>query len=126
MRTCKVRKANNVKSDFIKKAGELFYIQPRDLVGSARFSFLLPARFAAYKALRLRGWSYPMIGKLMNRDHSSIIHGVKRADYMMEKDPDFADKVKQLTEYRTEAVVLPYVEPEVEENGEDWLEDLIR
>jgi chromosomal replication initiation ATPase DnaA len=26
------------------------------------------------------GWSYPRIGKRFNRDHTTVIHGVRKAD----------------------------------------------
>lgn len=117
-----------MKTEFILKASEMFDVHPRDLVGDPRFGFLIPARFAVYKALKLRGWSYAAIGRLMNRDHSTVIHGVTRADYMMERDSCYAAKVQELSDYKP--VVVNYVEPEPEPepkpDGEDWLEDLIR
>jgi len=100
----------------------------------------MPARFAMYKTLRERGWSYPRIGKLFGgKDHSTIIHGVRRADYMIEKDADYAAKVKALTETRLTPAALTKEEveaqllamrkkngiPELEED-DDWLGDLIR
>jgi hypothetical protein len=89
--------------------------------------------------LRERGWSYPRIGKLFGgKDHSTIIHGVRRADYMIAKDADYAAKVKALTETRLTPTALTEEEveeqllamrkkngiPELEED-DDWLEDLI-
>lgn len=49
------------------------------------------ARFLVYglaRAVTLR--SFPEIGKIMLRDHTSIIHGMQRFDHFMESDPDFA------------------------------------
>lgn len=87
-----------LKSDFIVAAADMFCIHPRDLVSHYKFDFLMMPRFAVYKALRLRGWSYPQIGKALGRDHSTIIYGVRRADWQMERDPEYADKVKALAE----------------------------
>lgn len=39
--------------------------------------YTLP-RFVCYKVLYDRGYSYPMIGAKFCKDHTSIIHGVKR------------------------------------------------
>lgn len=39
--------------------------------------YTLP-RFVCYKVLYDRGYSYPMIGSKFFKDHTSIIHGVKR------------------------------------------------
>lgn len=86
-----------MKKEIINKCAELFDVHPRDLVSDARFGFLMPARFALYKALHLRGWAYARIGRwLGGRDHTTIIHGVNRATYMMERDPDYEQKVIQL------------------------------
>lgn len=87
-----------LKSDYVKAAAEMFHVHPRDLVSHYRFNFLMLPRFALYKALRLRGWSYPQIGRLLDRDHSTIIYGIQRADYYMERDPGYAAKVKALAE----------------------------
>jgi chromosomal replication initiation ATPase DnaA len=86
-----------INEAMVQKASELFKVHPRDLISTYRFNFIVRARFAMYLALRQRGWSYPKIGRLLKRDHSSVVHGVKRAQYMVEKDPDFAAKVQELT-----------------------------
>jgi chromosomal replication initiator protein len=94
-----------MKKEIINKCAELFDVHPRDLVSDARFGFLIPARFALYKALHLRGWSYARIGRgLGGRDHATIIHGVNRANYMMERDPAYAQKVEILAELKPEAI----------------------
>ena len=91
-----------LKSDFVNAAAEMFCVHPRDLVSHYRFDFLMMPRFALYKALRMRGWSYPEIGRLLNRDHSTIIYGVGRAEWKMERDADYAAKVKTLAELKME------------------------
>lgn len=86
-----------LKEDLILACAELFNIHPRDLTGDYRYQFIVRARYALFLALRRRGWSYPRIGKLLKRDHSSVIHGVKRALYYSERDPEYAAKVETLT-----------------------------
>jgi chromosomal replication initiator protein len=121
-----------VKKEIINKCAELFDVHPRDLVSDARFGFLIPARFALYKTLHMRGWSYSRIGReLGGRDHATVIHGVNRADYMMEKDPDYTRKVELLADMKPKALdpsLLPpqeEPEPEPEEGSElrDFLYD---
>jgi chromosomal replication initiation ATPase DnaA len=85
-------------SDFIKAAAEMFCVHPRDLASHYKFDFLMKPRFALYKALRLRGWSYPQIGRVLGRDHSTIIYGTKRAEYYAERDAEYAAKIKALAE----------------------------
>jgi chromosomal replication initiator protein len=89
-------------SDFIVAAAETFNVHPRDLASHYKFDFLMRPRFALYKALRLRGWSYPQIGRALKRDHTTIIYGVSRADYYMERDAEYAEKIHRLAAMRIE------------------------
>lgn len=101
MYTHKISERNEVLvNDVIDKASELFCVHRRDIAGPYRYGFLMPARFALCKALRERGLSYPHIGRIMNRDHSTIIHAVERAEYTMERDSGYAEKVQTLIDLR--------------------------
>jgi len=101
------------KDELIAETCRLFHVHPRDLVGDYRFDFLMPARFALAKALRLRGWTYPQIGRELGRDHSTIIYRVREAEYRMGKDPSYAEKIHHLATYtieRPEAMEMPQAE----------------
>lgn len=94
-----------MKHEIINECARLFGVHSRDLVSDARFGFIIPARFALYKALRLRGWSTAKIGRAIGgRDHSTVLHGIKRAEHMMERDPHFAAIVQQLAEIKPTAI----------------------
>ena len=71
-------------------------IQYRDITGPTKFNFILPARYAVYKLLRMRGSSYCDIGRWLGKDHSTIIHGCRRADCMLEKHAWYRDKVTEV------------------------------
>lgn len=75
---------------------ELTGVHPRDLAGRYRFAFISEARFALYKALHLRGWSYSKIGRELDRDRTSVRNGVDRANYMMVRDKTFKGIVHTL------------------------------
>jgi len=85
-----------IRTDIITTTAALFDVHPRDLIRDFRFAFLTRARFAMYLALRQRGWTYAKIGQAAGRDRKSVAHGVARAEYMAERDPDFAAKVAEL------------------------------
>lgn len=87
-----------IKEAILRHAGYLFCVRPHDITGPDRSNMFIPARFAVCKALRNRGWSFGKIGRLLNRDHTTIINAVERADYMETRDPAYAAKVKELTE----------------------------
>lgn len=93
-----------MKREFIAKCCELFDVHPRDLMGPARFHFVTYPRFAAYKALKMRGWSYSHIGRFMGRDHSTVIHGVRRADYIASRDAHFKECIEILRDFSPEYV----------------------
>lgn len=58
----------------------------------SRFKCLVRARNAYALAMRERGMSYGAIGRKLNRDHSTVIHGVEIARILMDRgDTAFAD-----------------------------------
>lgn len=83
--------------DLLNEAHVLFKVHPRDIQGKDKFNFILPARFAVWKALKDTGTSYAQIGRWFERDHSTIIHGARRATQLMEQDLDYRAKVLTLT-----------------------------
>jgi len=48
-----------------------------DVLGRSTKREISNARQEIMFALRQRGWSYPRIGQVLGRDHTSIIHGVR-------------------------------------------------
>lgn len=80
-------------TEVIETVSREFKIHKRDITGPTKFGFILPARYAVYKLLRLRGSSYCDIGRWLGKDHSTIMHGCRRADYMLEKDEWFRRKI---------------------------------
>jgi len=50
------------------------------LVGPSKYRRYIPARFEAYRRLRDAGFSYGQIGRYFGRDHSTVMHGVAKAE----------------------------------------------
>lgn len=50
------------------------------LRGRSRDAHLTEARHVAWWILHTGGWSLPAIGELMHRDHTSVLHGVRRVE----------------------------------------------
>lgn len=99
-----------MRSELVTYCAELFDLDPKDLIGRKRKRSVTRARFALYAALRQRGWSYPAIGKFIGRDHATIIHGVRKADYLMEHDRSYEEKIEALAMWKPKPVVLPVEE----------------
>lgn len=74
----------------------------RDIVCSCRTRKLVnPRQVAMYLARELTGQTYPAIGRVMDRDHSTIMSGVRRIAKLRETDPKLAGEIKELTDCLT-------------------------
>ena len=100
-------------AELIEYAARLFGCEARDILDDKRHQRIHRARLALYLAFWLRAEmrgvqpTYKGVGRLVGgRDHSTVIHGLKRARALLEGDGDFARLVLQLTT----AKELPAVE----------------
>lgn len=77
--------------DIIAEAANIFGLPEAQIVGRSRERrYLLPRYACCYLGRRLTSMSYPMIGRAFdNRDHSSVIHAVRRAKHQLERDPEY-------------------------------------
>lgn len=57
----------------IREVATCYGVSPELLVSKCRVHRLLPARIEIAKLLRARGYSTPQIGRIMNRDHTTIV-----------------------------------------------------
>jgi chromosomal replication initiator protein len=71
---------------------------PRDLVlGVTRQADAVLARHAAMAlAQRCLAYSLPRIGRLLSRDHTTVLHGVRRIARLAQHDPAFAARLDRL------------------------------
>lgn len=74
---------------------EYYGIPWLDLVSARRTGDLIKPRFVAIWLLRdLTPWSMPKIAKYFGRrDHTSILHAIRRVDEMLKTDPRVADDI---------------------------------
>lgn len=61
----------------IKDTAGKYRLTSEQLIGHSRFKELVLARHEAFYLLQRKGLSTPQIGRLMNRDHSTVIHGIR-------------------------------------------------
>ena len=77
---------------------ERFMISPQSLLGRLRFKeFCQPRHMAYLLAYELTYQSLPDIGKAMDRDHTTVLHGVRSMRLAMQKDPALARAYQELT-----------------------------
>jgi len=75
----------------------------RELDGDRRSRHIArPRQVAMYLAVELTGLSYPRIGSLIgNRDHTTILHGVRAIRKLLHTDPDLAGDIQKICKVLT-------------------------
>jgi hypothetical protein len=69
------------------------------LFGPERSAYFVRARQITYwLSKHLTKCSLPEIGRRMDRDHTSVLHGIRKVDRMMARDPEFAAEVNALAD----------------------------
>lgn len=101
-----------MKTEIINYCAELFDVPAADIMSRRRIKPIAQARFALYAALRQRGWSYPRIGMFIGRDHATVLHGVRKAEWLMERHRSYEEKVEALATWKPKPVALPVEESE--------------
>lgn len=78
-------------------ASAAFEVPIRALIGRQRQKPIARARLALYAGL-YRGCetSYPEIGQLLERDHTTVLYGVREAEAEAAADPDYAERLARI------------------------------
>ncbi len=81
-----------------KKVAEYYRIKLFEMSSARRAQVVArPRQVAMYLAKHLTSRSLPEIGrKFGNRDHTTVMHAVKKIDQLRQKDPSFAEDVELL------------------------------
>lgn len=66
-------------AEVVHHVAHIFGVTADRLRGPGRREEIVAARHAVFLVLRRRGMSYPLIGKLLRKDHSTVICGCRRA-----------------------------------------------
>lgn len=62
----------------LKNVCRQYGVTPNELRGQARNKNLLSARVEFSRLGRMQGWSLPLIGRLLNRDHTTVLYYLKK------------------------------------------------
>jgi chromosomal replication initiation ATPase DnaA len=80
--------------DVVEVTSKVFDVPARDLFGPWRNRKIVHARHAAsWLARKHTAKSYPQIGAILNRDHSTIMNGVRQVEERWMKDPLFRSAI---------------------------------
>jgi chromosomal replication initiation ATPase DnaA len=93
-----IYKANNYDvCVVIKEFAELIDAKPNDLIKQDRSQTIARCRHVLIFSLKLHtGLSYPKIGLIMKRDHSTIIHAVKMGEKIVKENPFLYDVIEKI------------------------------
>lgn len=84
--------------DIILAASKLSKVKPEEILSPRRMKHITLVRHIVYKlTAELCPYSYPQIGRMLDRDHSTIIAGIKQINIKMMHHPyihDLYSKIK--------------------------------
>ena len=70
---------------------------PLELINHRRSREVMPYRHLLYALAKELTWqSFPQLGKTLNRDHSTVLHGAKKGQKLIETDPQISKVYKQV------------------------------
>jgi len=70
---------------------------PLELINHRRSREVMPYRHLLYALAKELTWqSFPQLGKTLNRDHSTVLHGAKRGQKLIETDPKIGEVYEQV------------------------------
>ena len=93
------RKRKDVKIEDIQKlVGNRYSVSRSDILSSRRTAnVVLPRQIAMYLSKMLTPRSLPEIGRRFgNRDHTTVLHAVRKIEEMAAADRGFADEIEML------------------------------
>ena len=62
---------------------------PLELINHRRSREVIPYRHLLYALAKELTWqSFPQLGKTLNRDHSTVLHGAKKGQKLIENNPE--------------------------------------
>jgi len=88
-------------ADMITIASRLTATPVAEILGRRRFLHLCAIRHPIYVTAREWGYSYPMIGQVLDRDHSTVIHSIntpERYRHYMEDFDGYCEAVAELAD----------------------------
>ncbi len=91
-------KTDKLIRDFLIKPISIFFdIDESELLGSSRKAKLVEARHIFAYCLRKKlELSYPEIGKILERDHTSIMHACEHAEYLIGENSEIKNFINNL------------------------------
>lgn len=91
--------------DIVSVVSEYYGVSQPDILSSrGSRSFIRPRQVAMYLSRALTRHSLPEIGRAFDRDHTTVLYAVRKAEAMMQSDSEWKTEVGLLSKKCTECV----------------------
>lgn len=79
-----------LSAKLVRRAATCYGLQPSTVIGNGQQPAAARCRYAVWEALRILGHTSPStIARVFSRDHSTLIHGWRKAASLKVEDPKF-------------------------------------
>lgn len=108
---------SKVTKDIIRAVAKAYGVMRMDILSTQRTrggadyrvgrNVIMPRQVAMYLSKTITNYSYLELGRQYGKDHTTILHAVRKITAMMEADPDFRAKVEELRAALNTGIALP-------------------
>ena len=82
----------------IGKVADFFDISPEEVIGKGKTKNVANARqISTYLIRKLTGQTLEQIGEVMGRDHTTVLHSIRKVEETLQNDPKLVDTVHDIT-----------------------------
>ncbi len=82
----------------IAKVADFYDITPDEVIGKGKTKNVANARqMSIFLIRKLTGLTLEQIGEVMNRDHSTVLHSIRKVEESLQNDPKLVDTVHDIT-----------------------------
>ena len=82
----------------IDKVADFYDISPEDVIGKGKTKDVANARqISTYLIRKLTGQTLEQIGEVMGRDHTTVLHSIRKVEENLQNDPKLVDAVHDIT-----------------------------
>ena len=82
----------------IAKVADFYDITPEEVIGKGKTKNVANARqMSIFLIRKLTGLTLEQIGEVMNRDHSTVLHSIRKVEESLQNDPKLVDTVHDIT-----------------------------
>ena len=81
----------------IEETAKYYSLDPKDILGQSRVkTVVLPRQISIYLVKEILGLSLPETGKVFKRDHTTIIHSLKKIEELVKKDRETLEIIRDI------------------------------